>query len=191
LIRFEDYFYYDETSESCLRWKCNKLTQKGRQTVAHFNDIAGHRIFRKTGKPQSWRVTFDNKSYAVHRIIWKLFNPDFDIFDKSCVIDHMDRNAHNNNLKNLCVKSFRENLQNRSKNSNNSSGITGVSYDSKNKSWRATWKNINGEQMNLSFSAVKYGDAVAFNKAYEARKTAIEILNRDYFQKYTDQHGER
>jgi hypothetical protein len=106
LINFKDYFYYDETSESCLRWKCNKLTKQGKRTVAHMHDVAGYKVFRETGKPQSWRVTLDNKSYAVHRIIWQLFNPHFDIYDKSYVIDHLDRDAHNNNLKKSLCKIF-------------------------------------------------------------------------------------
>ena len=53
------------------------------------------------------------KNYKVHRVIYKLNNPDWDMtYTRDNEIDHYDNNKSNNNIENLRVVSRSENLQN-------------------------------------------------------------------------------
>lgn len=93
-----DNFYYDETSPSFLRWK----VQKGNSKVG---DIAGH--YSNTGY---YRVKLAGEQYAVHRIIWVLFNGEI---DSNLTIDHNDRNRANNNINNLRLVDHKQNMNNK------------------------------------------------------------------------------
>ena len=73
-----------------------------------------------------------NKQAKAHRVIWKMIygtEPD--------QIDHDDRNRSNNRLKNLHAATVVTNQQNTKKSSNNTSGVTGVSFDRVDGKWLA------------------------------------------------------
>ena len=55
------------------------------------------------------------KGYLVHRVIYKLNNPDWDIHDisSSNQIDHIDNDKSNNNIENLRIVNNSENQQNK------------------------------------------------------------------------------
>jgi len=61
------------------------------------------------------RVNINNKKYKYHRVIYKLYNPYWNINDysKNNCIDHKDRNRLNNNIDNLRVVTNQENCFNR------------------------------------------------------------------------------
>ena len=86
------------------------------------------------------------------------------------VVDHIDRNKLNNHFLNLRWVTLSINNRNTTKRNDNTSGIKGVHFDTKDKSWRAQWNNNNGKQCCKSFSMKKYGDQakqLAINKRLE------------------------
>jgi hypothetical protein len=42
-----------------------------------------------------------NHTLSVHRVVYWLFNQDWDIYDKTMYVDHIDRNTRNNDISNL------------------------------------------------------------------------------------------
>lgn len=167
---FNEYFYYDESSPSGLRWKV-KLNRK-----IVIGSPAGSR-----GR-SSWSVRLFGRLYRVHRIIYELLNTNFNVdFD----IDHIDRNPFNNKIENLRCVSHSVNMRNLSLNKNNTSGVTGVAYkeiydkrkDYLYKGWRAEWRGLDGKNCTKLFSVRKYGYDEAFRLACEHREKMINELN--------------
>lgn len=70
--------------------------------------------------------------------------------------DHIDRNPFNNRKYNLRQATATENARNRSTAKNNTSGVTGVSVDSRSGSWRARIK-IDGKLIHIGSFADKEG----------------------------------
>ena len=62
------------------------------------------------------------------------------------VPDHLDRNPSNNRKNNLGVKSRRDNSLNSGLQTNNKSGIIGVSWSKTENKWRASINISNGKQ---------------------------------------------
>ena len=97
--KVSEYFIYDETSPTFLRWRINKGNKKA-------GDIAGYK------RNKYYCVKFDGDDYYVHRVIWVLFNGGI---DASLVIDHIDMNPANNNINNLRLVPQKVNLKNQGK----------------------------------------------------------------------------
>jgi len=77
-------------------------------------------------------VTLD-KTYLAHRIIWLMQTGEFPEY-----VDHKNHNRTDNSWSNLTNVSFQENTQNKSVNTNNTSGFLGVSYMKALDKFRAT-----------------------------------------------------
>lgn len=105
-IDFKSYFYYDETSPSCLRFKKNNnaINPKHKRFVG---DVAGYCKFYANGKPQEWTIRIGSVSYRGHIVV--LLINDI-IIEKDKVINHVDNNPHNNCLSNLEVCTQSENM---------------------------------------------------------------------------------
>lgn len=167
-IDYNDYFYYDETSPSCLRWKVN--VYGGRQykiIVAKKDSVAGS-ISKDN---EYYRVTFKRQQLKVHRIIYSMFYGDPG--DKD--IDHEDRNLLNNRISNLRAVMHRVNSRNQKKRSTNTSGFTGVypKYkDGKLCAWVADVR-FNNKRVTKNFSTAKHNNA--FELACEHRKKMLEL----------------
>jgi len=82
-------------------------------------------------------------------------------------IDHIDGNTLNNQRNNLRFCTQSENMRNRRKQSNNTSGYVGVTYHKQVKKWRAE-THLNGKHISLGL----YEDIIEAAKAYN--KFAIE-----------------
>lgn len=80
---------------------------------------------------------YRNTTIKLHRFITNC--------PKGLVVDHINRNPADNRRSNLRICTQFENNKNRS---NNTSGITGVTWHSRSKKWRATIKK-NGKQYEL------------------------------------------
>lgn len=110
-MNFEEYFYYDETSPSCLRWKVNRGT-KIKQGDPQGSYSSGNRYYQ---------VGLFKKYYKVHRIIWQLLEGEI---PEDREIDHKDTNTLNNKRENLRLATQGQNRANRKMNS--ATGYRGV-----------------------------------------------------------------
>jgi len=79
------------------------------------------------------RIKIDGRRYYAHRLAWLYVHGAWPA-DR---IDHIDGNGLNNRLANLREATHAENLRNRGKQKNNSSGFKGVYWDRRGGKWRA------------------------------------------------------
>lgn len=171
------WFYYDETSPSCLRWKVNIYDSRGRLTKARAGRSAGG-LDKKTGY---YQLRLQQVTHQVHRIIYEMlvgYIPD------GCTIDHKDRNRANNRSTNMRATEL--NNRNLSLQKRNSSGTCGVGQTLNG--WQAQWKDLDGTNCSKYFSSAKYGDVAAKEMAIKTREEAIMNLNQRGAG-YTDTHG--
>lgn len=75
------------------------------------------------------RTTVNYHKYLVHRLIYKLHNPEFDL-ESDLVIDHINRNRTDNRIENLRAVTKAENNRNRDL-------PRGVSYCKQTGKWKA------------------------------------------------------
>ena len=170
-IKWDEIFYYSESSPTFLRYRReNETSNKANKRFA--GDIAGSISDRYS------TVKFNNKSWMVHRIIWILHNGHI---DHSLVINHIDFNKQNNNIENLELCSFRQNLC-RTKIRNklalhhkNKSGINGVSRCVKFNGYKVyeyfnvQWVDENKKKRHKLFSIEKLTEEIALQMAIEFR----------------------
>ena len=85
------------------------------------------------------------KTFKIHRLVGNAFleNP-----DNKKVIDHIDKNKANNNVKNLRWATIQENGFNQGKRINNTSGFKGVSFHKKANKYQARIR-VNGKRKHL------------------------------------------
>ena len=136
------------------------------------------RLLRKNGKRNRVKLhhsgymnnMIEGKMYTEHRLVW-LYNygylPDF--------IDHINGVRNDNRLENLRVSTSAENNKNCCMKRNNTSGVTGVIYQDKNKKFRA-YITHNKKRIALGM----YHSKVL---AAEARKDA------EYLYGFSERHG--
>lgn len=189
MVDLKEHFYYDETSATCLRWAHDVYVgPMGLSLTKKKDSVAGCLAFDVDRVPTNSRVSINKIHFRVHRVIWEMFNGPI---PKGYVIDHLDGNPHNNKISNLACKTQRQNAQNRSKQSNNTSGITGVRRVQPKSSdgwyWKATVK-VNNKEKSKSFSVAKYGENNARELAQKWREEQIKILNKSG-QSYTERNG--
>ena len=115
---------------------------------------------------------YDNKirrTKAIHRLVAEAFleNPD----NKRCV-DHIDRNKLNNHISNLRYATDSQNNMNKSRQSNNTSGIVGVYFCKDRNKWRAVIKK-DGNPIHLGYFETK-------EEAIEARSNAEETYFKEF-----------
>ena len=104
-----------------------------------------------------------NHSLSVHRVVYWLFNQDWDIYDKTMYVDHIDRNTRNNDISNLRLLNPQE-----SKFNTNSKGY---SYRERDKIWVSRLM-VDGKHMYLG-SFEKEEDA---RNAYLVAKEKYHII---------------
>lgn len=178
LDELNEWFEYDETVSSCLKWKKNT---KGKNRTGQ---SAGSK-----NKLGYFELTFRGKSYYVHRVIYAIHFNGVDI-DK--VVDHIDGNSSNNKISNLRQISQRQNTQNRKLNQKEAStGYIGI-YLQTNKSgnmyYRSTHYTLDGKLKSKCFSVKKLGTTEALTQAISFRNKSIKDLNElgmDYTQTHT------
>jgi len=113
------FFDYCKTT-GILKWKTpsSKKTKVG--NIAGSSDGSGYIV-----------VNLHGKHYPVHRIAWKIVYGR----DPSNLIDHINENRSDNRISNLREAEHWQNLCNRGKNSNNTSGIKNICFDKSKGLW--------------------------------------------------------
>jgi len=91
-------------------------------------------------------------------------------------VDHINLNKLDNRKINLRLVDRRTQSINRGIHSNNTSGMTGVSFNKKSNRWAAQWQDSNGNKCYKSFSSKKYTNDIAKAKAIEYRQKIIQSL---------------
>lgn len=148
-----EFFFYDESSPSCLRWRIrpNQSVRAG--------DPAGS--IENTGY---WRVRFRNKTISCHRIIWEMFNG---LIEPKMEIDHKNGNTLDNKICNLRLATKSQNLGNRGINKNNQSGCKGVHWYKPTNRWVARI-GFNGKRVHLGYFVDKDEAVLVYkNKSIE------------------------
>lgn len=157
-INWQDLFYYDESSPSCLRWKTSRGTRKQ-------GDVAGN-LHPRTG---SWDVGYSRYIFRVHRIIYILFNGNI---PEGLLIDHKDRNPSNNKIDNLRLATKSSNNTNQVRVSN--SKYRGVSVAGKKFQQNIRYK---GNRYYLGVFATPEQAAMQYNKKAIELQGEFAVLN--------------
>lgn len=186
LETFQRYFYYDETSKSCLRWKQDVAVGNQFSEISYFRRLAGNEAgtINKSRSAMRWKIKFRQKGHFVSRIIWTLFHGE--IAD-NLVIDHLDGNSLNNQINNLRLVSQRLNSRNSKKRTNNTSGFSWISVRSIINKHGKEYRYFCVKQIGVKekyFSITKLGEEKALQNAQEYLVTEQSKLTD-----YTERHG--
>lgn len=185
-LEWSDYFYYDESSPSCLRWKIDRFAGKCRNIERiSKGDIAGSLC-----SDGYFRVKLLGKSYGVHRVVFELVSGT--VIRSGAVINHRGRNPSNNTFSNLEETSQAHNARNGSLSRNNKSGVNGVGYRliKDIAYWYTQWSDLDGRRKSKYFSVNTYGDDFAKHLAIQYRDMMIKELNKEGAG-YSNLHGTR
>jgi len=175
-IKFEylnDYFIYDGTSPSCLRWRVDK----GRGRYKRFaGDIAGS---LKTYKNYSrWVVEVNDVKYKAHRVVYSL-SKRVDI-PPEMEIDHIDGNPCNNKIENLRLVSHLHNCRNKRATKLPKSKVMGICKRGNEFyyiQWKEYDKDLNFKVKTKYFSIKTMGEDAALNAAIKFREENVARLN--------------
>lgn len=144
--------FFDYGGDGMLRWRARDLEMfssrwawkvwntKNPGNVAGADRANGYRSFRILGK-----------SVQMHRLVYIYHHGDI---PDGCFIDHIDGNPRNNRIENLRAVSQSINCRNKVRQSNNTSGSTGVSWHKDRRKWQAYGK-VCGKTTYLGIHAKK------------------------------------
>ncbi|RUT02737.1 hypothetical protein DSM106972_056570 [Dulcicalothrix desertica PCC 7102] len=121
------------------------------------------------GYLQGW---VEGKLIKFHKLVTKRMG-----FDKTLVVDHINRNPLDNRRINLREATASQNSWNRTKRKNNKSGFKGVHRHSSNK-WIARIK-VNGKIKHLGTFTDKIAAAIAYDNVAKLYHGEFAVLNFD------------
>ena len=107
------------------------------------------------------QIRVQSRPHKAHRLAW-LYT--YGVWPKE-QIDHINRNRLDNRIANLREVSHKQNQQNRSKPSNNTSGHPGVVWNKQRSKWQARIRH-NYKQIHLGYFSI-LEEAIAARKAGE------------------------
>ena len=143
----------------------NVKNNKTNRIMKQCNDSEGYKKInlKKDGK---WKI------FSVHRLVGNAFleNP-----DNKPMIDHIDENKSNNNVKNLRWATRNDNGCNRGKTRNNKSGFKGVCFHKHTHKYVAEIRS-NGKKYHLGY----FESAEEASKAYEAK---AKVIHKEFYYK--------
>lgn len=128
---------------------------------------SGHLISIQTERPVGYLtpngylvLTIGKTAYPVHRVIWAIKTGRWPI-----EVDHINHNRADNRWDNLRECDSKENQRNKSLQKNNTSGVTGVYWNEKSKSWLASI-TVNNQRVHVGIFTHKE-DAIKARKQAE------------------------
>jgi len=133
---------------SCRSWN----TRHGGKEAFTSDDIKSYK-----------RVAIFGKIYYAHRVMWALFYGEW----PNDQIDHINGIKYDNKISNLRVVTHAENQRNKRICRANTSGITGVVWNKRDKNWRAQIK-VDGRMKSLGYFDCKSAAAIV-RKAAEVK----------------------
>lgn len=148
------------------------LTQEYLKELYHYEDgklfwkerRRGRKFMSEAGTPllSGYReIVIDGKKYRRSRLVWMYFNGNFPAEQ----IDHINHIRTDDRLDNLREVSHQENHRNQTKPKNNTSGMTGVSYNKAQKRWHA-YIIVDQKKIHLGYSKDVF-EAACLRKAAE------------------------
>ena len=143
----------------------NIKNSKTNKILKQHNQRQGYKLvsLKKDGK---WKLL------SVHRLVGIAF---LENLDNKPMIDHIDNNPGNNNVKNLRWCSQKDNLANQDKQKNNTSGYKGVAYHKHKNKYQAQI-NINGKIKHLGL----FETAEEASRCYEAK---AKVIHKEFYYK--------
>ena len=140
-----------------------KKNNKTNRILKQYTEKNGYKLV-SLKKNKKWKI------FTVHRLVAIAFlkNP-----NNKPMIDHIDENKANNNVKNLRWASDQENQYNQGKYKNNTSGYKGVSFNKKANKYESRIR-INGKLKHMGY----YETAEEASEAYEAK---AKELHKDFY----------
>ena len=102
------------------------------------------------------RVYFDGKTYAVHRVIWQMFNGEI---PDGMQVDHIDGNTKNNKIENLRLANANQNAMNRKP--RNNVGIKNVSFCKSNNKYKVSVQSFGKRIFCGYYKDIELADLVA------------------------------
>lgn len=133
---------------------------KVKTRARNIGDVAGNTNWR--GYTSIW---INGEQYYAHRMAWAICNGAW----PSCDIDHINEDKSDNRICNLRIASRSQNMFNRGKNKNNTSGFKGVSFCKDTGRWMAQM-SIYGKSLKIGrFDTKEEASRAYFEKAKELR----------------------
>lgn len=136
------------------------LKQTSEHSAARWNSrFAGRPAF--THKVKGYRAgRIFGRRHMAHRVAWAIFHGEW----PSDFLDHENGNRSDNRIANLRIAGDAENGKNKCLLSRNTSGIMGVFWCARRRSWRA--------QIGIDGRRIHIGNFASFDSAVSARKAA-------------------
>ena len=163
MITFEEakeLFIYDRDA-GIIKWR-RRTSHRQRSDL-----VTGY-----TGRDGYMRICFKGRTYRAHRIAMLLA---YGFYGDGLEVDHINHVRNDNRLVNLRFVTGSDNHRNQSRHSNNTTGVTGVTYDKAKRKYMAQI-SVDGVYINL-------GRFVSLEEAAKARKDA------DIKYKFNSNHG--
>lgn len=131
---------FDYRSDGCL------VLINDAETDIWKRRAVGFMSFSKDRPDKIYRATkIKGRQYAVHKLIWLWHHGEYPE-----QIDHINRNGLDNRIENLRLATASQNMMNRKRFKNNSSGVTGVSWHKKSERW-FVYVDANKKRKNVGY----------------------------------------
>ena len=173
-------FTIDPSASSGLRWKPQRpeshfetVKAHKRWTMLYAGKACGAIYHKRSETCKYYCIQLGKRTFFIHRIIYGIHH---NVADFQKVIDHMDGNGQNNDVKNLRLVTASENKLNSKINKNNKSGHKNISFNKECKKYVC--------QISINRKHKHIGKYNTLEEALKARNSYIEHLKEtigDYF----------
>lgn len=133
-------------------------------------------------KNYKWRLNTWGYAETGHKQSVLLQRLILNTYDKNLIVDHINRNRLDNRKENLRIVNKSENAVNADLRTNNSSGVTGVSWNKNLGLWRA-YINYNSKRYELGYSK-DYEEAIKKRLLAEKKYYGDFAPQKELFKKY-------